>query len=185
MSIRYAILGLLSWKPATGYDIKKMIVDSSVMYWSGNNNQIYKSLVGLMKDDMVSAETLYEENSPVKKLYTITDKGRDDLRKWVASTPEPPELRNTFLIQLAWADQLTDNELISLISRYEEEVNIQLVLNIEKQRRGGISPQRTQREAFLWDMINRNITSAYENELQWVKKLRESILSNNYLIEKG
>ena len=40
MAIRYAILGLLSWRPFTGYDLKKMIGDSVFLYWSGNNNQI-------------------------------------------------------------------------------------------------------------------------------------------------
>ena len=45
MSIEYAILGLLSWKPFSGYDLKKIIAESEVYYWSGNNNQIYNSLV--------------------------------------------------------------------------------------------------------------------------------------------
>ena len=42
MTIKYAILGLLSWKPFSGYDLKKIFVDSASLYWSGNNNQIYR-----------------------------------------------------------------------------------------------------------------------------------------------
>ena len=44
MIIDYAILGLLSWKPLTGYDVKRVMQDSPFLYWSGNNNQIYKAL---------------------------------------------------------------------------------------------------------------------------------------------
>ena len=40
MTIKYAMLGFLSWRPLAGYDIKKLMVDSPVLYWSGNNNQI-------------------------------------------------------------------------------------------------------------------------------------------------
>ena len=48
VTIDYTILGMLSWKPMTGYDMKRMMQDSPVMYWSGNNNQIYKALVQLL-----------------------------------------------------------------------------------------------------------------------------------------
>ncbi len=47
MQIDYAILGLLSWKPLTGYDVKRVMQDSPFLYWSGNNNQIYKALTKL------------------------------------------------------------------------------------------------------------------------------------------
>ena len=35
MQIDYAILGLLSWKPLTGYDVKRVMQDSPFLYWSG------------------------------------------------------------------------------------------------------------------------------------------------------
>ena len=56
MNIRYAILGFLSWKPLSGYDLKKMFVESVFIYWSGNNNQIYKELIQLTREEMVTNE---------------------------------------------------------------------------------------------------------------------------------
>jgi PadR family transcriptional regulator AphA len=56
MSIKLAILGILSWETSTGYDLKKIIEDSSAMYWSGNNNQIYKTLVQLLGEELVTNE---------------------------------------------------------------------------------------------------------------------------------
>jgi DNA-binding PadR family transcriptional regulator len=55
MLINNAILGLLSYRPMTGYEIKKIIQDSSYMHWSGNNNQIYKALLELAEDGFVTA----------------------------------------------------------------------------------------------------------------------------------
>ncbi len=175
MSIKYAILGILSWKPSTGYDLKKVFEESSIMYWSGNNNQIYKTLVQLLDDGLVTNKVLHQESSPSKKLYTITTEGSAALKEWVLSTPELPEFKKTFLVQLAWADQLDEKELDGLLSNYENEVNIQLLMQQEKVKRGINSPKRTDREVYLWDMISENIISSYRNELDWIRKVREEM----------
>ena len=179
MSIDYAILGILSYKSLTGYDIKKIIQDSPFMYWSANNNQIYKSLVGLHEEGYVTSEVHYQEGSPSKKIYSITKDGLDELKKWVLSSPEPPEIKKTFLIQLAWADQLNAKELYDLLSNYENEIRMQLLMQQEKKLRGVFSPGRTPREIFLWDMIYDNIISSYKNELDWIQRLRREMHISN------
>ncbi|MGE5422361.1 MAG: DUF4180 domain-containing protein [Ignavibacteriales bacterium] len=185
MTIRYAMLGLLSWKPLSGYDLKKLFVELSAFYWSGNNNQIYKTLVQLLEDGLVSSEIHHQEHSPNKKIYTITEQGVDELRSWVLSIPEPPEFRSTFLIQLAWADLLQPEELVTLVDKYEHEVEMLLVMEKEKARRSGSSPQRTPRELYLWEMITDNIISAYENELNWVRRLKRGLAQKSSHFEGG
>jgi DNA-binding PadR family transcriptional regulator len=54
MSIEYAILGILSWRPLSGYDLKKMIEGSAALYLSGNNNEIYRTLVSLHDQGLVT-----------------------------------------------------------------------------------------------------------------------------------
>lgn len=194
MSINYAILGILSYKSLTGYDLKKIIQDSPFMYWSANNNQIYKALVELHDEGFVTNEVYHQESSPSKKVYTITGEGLGELKRWVLSTPEPPEFKKTFLIQLAWAQQLGSDELDTLLSRYENEVRVQVLLQQEKKQRGVFSPGRTPREAYIWDKVYDNIISTYKNELDWIQKLRKELDTNfgkeldtmNYrLIEKS
>ncbi|MGE5415445.1 MAG: PadR family transcriptional regulator [Acidobacteriota bacterium] len=175
MTIKYAILGLLSWKSFSGYDLKKMFTNITAFYWSGNNNQIYRTLVQLLGEGLVTHEVQYQENSPNKKIYTITEEGKAELKKWVLSNPEPPELRKTFLIQLAWADQLSSEEIDSLLTAYAREVEMQMLMEQEKVRRKVLIPERTPRESYLWQMMTENIISSYESELNWVKRLREGL----------
>ncbi|NPV91008.1 MAG: DUF4180 domain-containing protein [Firmicutes bacterium] len=175
MSIKHAILGLLSWKPATGYELKKVFEGSSFMYWSGNNNQIYKSLVSLLDDGLATSETQLQDGFPARKTYTITRDGMQELRDWAASSPEPPEFKHPFLVQLAWADQLSSDELDDLLLRYENEIRMQILMQQEKSRRGTEAPDRTPREAYLWEMISDNIMSSYKNELAWVQRTRNGI----------
>ncbi|MDO3681546.1 DUF4180 domain-containing protein [Paenibacillus ehimensis] len=175
MSITHAILGILSWKSVTGYDLKKIIQDSPFMYWSANNNQIYKSLVQLLDEGFVTCEVQHQESSPSKKIYTITEEGLAELKDWVVSTPEPPDLKKSFLIQLAWADQLNTDELNALLTKYEEEVRTQVLLQKEKKLRGPFSPGRTAREIYLWDMIYDNVIDFYKREWEWIQKLRNEL----------
>lgn len=185
MSIKYAILGLLSWKPSTGYELKKIFEESSAMYWSGNNNQIYKSLVSLLDEGYVTNEILHQESAPTKKIYRITDEGLARLREWVLSTPEAPEFKKSFLIHLAWADQLTNEELHELLINYETEINMQLLMQQEKIRRGVISPGRNAREVFLWNKISENLLSSYHNELSWVQGIRQELYENEMKEERN
>lgn len=175
MTIQYAILGLLSWRPLSGYDLKKIIADSTAFYWSGNNNQIYKALVQLHNDGLVTSEVQEQESYPARKEYRITAEGAAELRRWVLSKPEAAQFRNTFLIQLAWADQLSEAELDDLLARYERAVQMQLLMLQESERRGVLNPARTSREEFLWRESSRYFLTAYNNELIWVRSLRKGV----------
>ena len=175
MSIRYAILGFLSWRALSGYDLKKLFEASVALYWSGNSNQIYRSLVQLRKDGWVTAETHNQESGPSKKVYTITQEGRDALRAWVQAAPEAPLLRNGFLVQLAWADRLTPGELDELLARYEHEVAVQLMISREQQRRADLNPARTARETRLWQALTDNPVRHFAAELEWVQQLRQQL----------
>lgn len=175
MTIQYAILGLLSWQSFSGYDLKKIISESDIFYWSGNNNQIYRSLVQLHEDGLVTQEVIYQESLPPRKVYSLTGQGRDELRRWVQSMPELPEFRHTFLIQLAWADQLSDQELMALLENYIQELELKLHMQQEKARRGQPAPDRTSREAYLWARITENLVLTYHTELDWAHSLRRGL----------
>lgn len=175
MTIQYALLGLLSWRPFSGYDLKKIIANSDMFYWSGNNNQIYRALVELHEAGLVSPHVELQESLPAKKVYTITAQGQAELRQWVMSAPTPPELHNTFVVQLAWADRLTASELNDLLARYEDEVNQQLLMRQEKARRRTATPGRSGREAYLWRKISENLIAACQTELEWVRQVRKEL----------
>ncbi len=175
MEIQFTILGLLNWQPLSGYDLKKIIAESELFYWSGSNNQIYNSLVALHKQGWVSQEVKYQENLPAKKIYTITEVGRAELHKWLLSNPELPEFRDNFLIQLAWADALQGDELDALLARYAEEIKIQLQMRQAQAGRPSTAPERTPRERFLWEAIEKHMQSMYARELEWVNRLREDL----------
>ncbi len=146
MDLRSAILGLLSWKPSSGYDLKRIISDSDVFYWSGNNNQIYKSLIELQREGLVTYQVQLQESLPAKKIYSITDPGFSALRQSLLEAPEIPELHKSFLIQLAWAEILSDEEILALLEKYADEIANRLRMYQAQAARSGSSPDRSKRE---------------------------------------
>ena len=175
MSIKYAILGFLSWRSLTGYELKQLFAQSATLAWSGNSNQIYTPLVELHKEGLVSLTIQPQETRPSRKVYTLTPKGLEALKSWVVSTPEPPVQKNTFLLQLAWADQLDAEEMDALFAAYEEQLQTQLLLFRGRMLRQD-SPQRTPRETTLWNMIAENWLSFYENELGWAQRVHKELV---------
>jgi DNA-binding PadR family transcriptional regulator len=181
MDIKYAILGFLSWQPCTGYDLKKMVISSSIFYWSGNNNQIYTTLVALHKVGLVTDRLEPQERYPSRRVYTITGAGLAELRAWTLSRPELPQYRAMFLVQLAWADALSGAELDGLLAKYEDEVSVQLMMLREREKRGeNLNPARTPREKYIWEMIDSNNNGRYEYELEWVRRLRRGLGNPKY-----
>jgi PadR family transcriptional regulator, regulatory protein AphA len=179
MDIQYAILGFLSWQPFSGYDLKKIISESDLFYWSGNNNQIYKSLIELHQTGQVTQQILYQENLPARKVYSITEKGMDALRVRLLSHPELPEFRNNFLIQLAWSDPLSKEEMDELLGKYEEEIDVQLRMR-QVQALTQNTPQRSPREVYLYQRISENMLASYQHELDWVRQVREALAKEDY-----
>jgi PadR family transcriptional regulator AphA len=171
VSIKDVILGFLSKTRLTGYDLKKKFAESEVFHWSGNNNQIYRTLVELHNENLVTVEVQYQESKPPRKIYTITDIGLQALRQWLVSTPELPQFRNTLLLQLTWADQLEPDDLDKMLAHYEDELQVHLMMLQEKMRR----QRTTQPSTGFEDRIADHWLSFYELEQTWVSALRQEV----------
>lgn len=175
MSIKYVVLGYLSWRPMTGYDVKKIIADSETLLWTASNNQIYHALVELHKDEWVTKSIEDQVGAPDRHVYTITEAGKQALREWIMSEPEPPQTKKPFLNQLMWADSLDAQELDERLEAYLNAVGEKLFfIRVQADQRPNM-PERTPREKYLWDMIHKNWIDQYELELSWIRQLRQEL----------
>jgi len=175
VSVRYAILGMLSRQPLSGYDIKKAFAESTALYWSGNSNQVYPALLALRQEGLVESEVQQQNRYPAKKVYSLTEEGLAALKEWLLLPPEAPRTRSTFLTQLAWSDLLSSEELRQMLDGYQEEVNTRLLMQREKARRDRMIPRRTSRESVIWEQIAGHDAALYERELEWLKGLRTAL----------
>lgn len=81
----FAVLGILSLGPHTGYDIKQHMEQSTSYFWNENYGQIYPSLAELLDRKDIAVEVIRQKGKPDKKLYSITDQGRQTLSDWLSA----------------------------------------------------------------------------------------------------
>jgi DNA-binding PadR family transcriptional regulator len=105
MTIRYAILGLLHYKDLYGYRIKKHIEDNFGHMWSINYGQIYPNLKKLCENGFIVMKEMQQkgQKGPPRKLYSITQEGRDEFQRWLKDSPEQKMLiRDPFLMRFVF-----------------------------------------------------------------------------------
>ncbi|WP_163853414.1 PadR family transcriptional regulator [Paenibacillus elgii] len=118
MSIRYALLSLLAREPLSGYDIKQQMNDRFGPFWKVGSNQVYPELAKMEGEGLVKLQGIEQQaNRPARKLYEITEAGRDALIQWTLEAGELERIRDDFLLK-AYNIWLVDPE--RMIGRLEE-----------------------------------------------------------------
>ena len=117
---KYALLGLLSLGPMSGYDIKKFTDFSISYFWKENFGHIYPVLKRMEEDGLVTKKVEKTEGKPNRNVYSITDLGRDELSEWLEVSPEEHSIRNELLLKIFFG-ALTSKETIIDMIRDEKE----------------------------------------------------------------
>jgi len=81
--IKYILLGLLNYKPMTGYELKQTIDHSVSHFWHAYHSQIYTQLRQMEADGWVSSEFVYTEGQPDRRIYVMTEAGRVEFETWL------------------------------------------------------------------------------------------------------
>lgn len=97
---KLAVLGFLTWKPMSGYEIKKAIDRSISNFWSESYGQIYPILQELAAEGLATSASAKGEGTREQTIYTITEAGRVTLREWLVEPAAPERSRVELLLKL-------------------------------------------------------------------------------------
>ncbi len=127
MDIKTLCLGILSLGDATGYEIKKMVAEGSFSFFSeASYGSIYPALGKLMDDGFVTCRELPQDKRPDKKVYSLTDKGRQELTKSLRKDPDPDKNRSEFLAAILFAESVAPERVHEMIedriSEHEDKI---------------------------------------------------------------
>jgi DNA-binding PadR family transcriptional regulator len=113
MSLRFALVNLLSGEPMSGYDLAGRFSESMANTWPAQHSQIYPELAKLVADGWI---TQTGEGPRGKKLYETTPAGLEALRSWLRDTEPDYSMRFEALLRVfcLWALP-TDEALAHLV----------------------------------------------------------------------
>ena len=121
------ILGLLAWQPHTGYEIKQITDRSTRFFWGASYGQIYPELRRLETDGLVESREEPRGRVP-RRVFSLTDAGRDALHAWFEEPDEAYEVRDEGLLKLFFSDLMSAEQRLDLIRRrqawYEESATM-------------------------------------------------------------
>ena len=104
MSVPVALLGLLERQPSHGYDLKR---DYDAYFGRGKPlpfGQVYATLARLTRDVKVAPGEVEPGSGPDRKLYEITDLGRQEVDSWLTEPVEPePHLQTVLFVKVVLA----------------------------------------------------------------------------------
>lgn len=109
------IIQLLIRNPASGYDLKKRFQSSVGHGWHAYDTQIYRELKALEDGGYVVGRTVAGRSGPERRLFTVTDLGREALVEWLVSPIEVIRIKDEFGLRLTTADLFRPGDLEAFI----------------------------------------------------------------------
>ncbi len=133
MSLPHALLGLLNYRPATGYELKATFTNSIHFFWNATLPQIYRTLKQMEGSRWLSVTVEHQDGKPSRKVYQITEAGRKELQRWLGEPLEMPEPRNAMLIKVFFGNQMNSTQFTThlkelqnyhanLLKSYDQEI---------------------------------------------------------------
>jgi DNA-binding PadR family transcriptional regulator len=120
MSVRCALLALLSQEPKYGLQLRQEFESKTGEVWPLNVGQVYTTLQRLERDGCVEADAA--EDGPQRR-YRITLAGAAELDHWLASPPElTPPPRDELLIKLLVATQVPGVDLAAVVQSHRRHI---------------------------------------------------------------
>jgi DNA-binding PadR family transcriptional regulator len=156
MSVRHALLALLSEGPKFGLRLRQEFESRTGEVWPLNVGQVYTTLQRLERDGLVESDD--SEGQGLQKVFKITQAGDRELNKWLRTPPgSVPPPRDELVIKVLVAVtvpgvdvrgilQTHRRQLVEVMQRYthlkadeaEHDVGLALVVDAELFRLEGV-----------------------------------------------
>lgn len=138
----YTVLGCLSLRPMSGYDIKKLIDGSIGHFWSESYGQIYPSLQRLKREGLVRERKVPVTEARRRREYAVTEAGIKELRTWLEAAAQQDVVRYETSLKLFFGGQMPLEAAQAHVERYRSDQASQLeayraaAAHLERQQAG-------------------------------------------------
>lgn len=172
-TLKYAILGLLNQKSMTGYDLMQQFESALCEFWSAKHSQIYPELKKLNSEGMIEYKIEISGTVLEKKVYSITQEGREDFMKWlekkdaIEATP-----KDIFRLRLFFSNRLEEEQRRQLLEDQLAQHKNRLLHIRENQKKFKEIPEKDSDEFSDYLVLLGGIMRE-EQTCKWIEKCIE------------
>lgn len=131
MNTKMLCLGVLSLGKASGYDIGKQLEQIFGNFIDVAASGVYPALKTLYEEGLVDYEKVEQNGLPNKKLYELTEQGRETFLQALSELPPRHKIRSQFILLLFFSDMLSEERLQEVIAERVGELKLWIDLTRE------------------------------------------------------
>jgi len=167
----YALLGLLSVREWTTYELAKQVQRSLNWFWPRAERKLYDEPKRLVEQGLATA-TQEHTGQRARTVYRITSKGRRALRDWLGEPPAPRSCEFEGMVKVFFADAGSREQLLATLDCIEAEAMQRMAELAEMATaRPLVFPQRVHVNALALRLQR----DQEEAVLRWVRWAREQV----------
>lgn len=179
MTLQHVILGMLRHGPKSGYDLNKQLETTIRFFWEADISRIYRSLKSMQKEGWVEFETVVQDDSPNKKVYSLTEAGTSELKRWLAEPGKDTGSNNPFLAQLHFSDAISVEAQLRVLEVRRDDVRESLA-ELERRVQVHNLPVPLPHDALKQGVTRDKLSLEYgvrrlSFELEWVENTIEAL----------
>lgn len=127
MNVKSICLAILTQGETTGYDIRKRSTEGDFSFFvEASFGSIYPALSKLEEDQLVTSRVEPQEGRPAKRVYSITEKGREHFISTLFEDLNADVFRSEFFLFLRFAEELpadlVEKRILERISHANDEI---------------------------------------------------------------
>jgi len=122
MNTQTMILGFLMRSSMTGYEIKKRFSLSFAFFSGLSYGSLYPALKKMEQQGLITMKLEIQDGAPNKKVYTITDQGREEFLKALRSPMELGRLKSEYLTRLFFFADIEPDERAAIATSHLEAI---------------------------------------------------------------
>jgi DNA-binding PadR family transcriptional regulator len=156
----YILLGFLSYRPQTGYELKQLMDKSTSHFWTAKQSQIYTTLKNMERQGWITSRVETQKARPDRIIYKITRSGQSALESWVSNPiRELDPHKNALLVKLFFSARAGREALLTQL-RLLQNLHQQKIRLYKSQahnviRESAARRPKLKKDALLWEATRR------------------------------
>src|SRR5260370_22982486 len=126
MALRHAVLAALLDGEYSGYQLAKIFDVGVSNFWYAAPQQLYAELARLEEDGLIRGRQVIEHSRPNKRVFTVSDDGIGELRRFAAATTRPLFIRDDLAVKVQAIDHLDPAPVIAQLEERAAEAAAKL-----------------------------------------------------------
>jgi len=154
-TLDYVILAGLLRESRSGYDLSAWLAEETSHFFSIGHSSIYPALARLDREGLVRHEVVPSAKGPTRKVYSLTEVGREALLRWAEEPAAAREVRDELLVKALCYGFLPEGRAIARL--HEEQAGharkLEMYQGFERALEAQLAEGAISREAYLGTLL--------------------------------